>query len=178
MVLDFLSRLSGSRPSRATGAHVPNPDHLADLVEPRARALVAALEGVGAHVFASCAGHGGSGRVPYWPHFAFHLELDAARVLAEYLHDNPALAYRWAMVGHFMPRFGFDLGLALSIHDSRKFDVGRVDADMSLLVGWVQSMRKTMADATNATKATTTAIHPQGNEVSPLGEHRQSEQKQ
>ncbi|MDD5389011.1 MAG: hypothetical protein PHD37_06680 [Gallionellaceae bacterium] len=143
MVLGLLSHLSGSRPARAAravGAHVPNPDHLADRVEPRARALVAGLERYGAGVFASCAGHGGGGRAPYWPHFAFHLDLERARALAEYLHDNPALAYRWAMVGHFMPRYGFDLGLALSIHDRQKFDVARVDADLGRLAGWVQAM--------------------------------------
>jgi hypothetical protein len=137
MALDLLSPLFCSRSSRAAGAHVPNPNHLAERVEPRARVLVAALEGVGASVFASCAGHGGVGRAPYWPHFAFHLDLDRTRVLAEYLHDTPALAYRWAMVGHFMPRFGFDLGIALSIHDWQKFDVARVDEDLDRLAGWV-----------------------------------------
>ncbi len=139
MLQTLFSRLA-MRGAPFTGAHLPNPDHLPHLVEPRARGLIAALEGYGGDVFASCAGHGRMGGVPYWPHFAFLLDPARARVLAERLHDHPALAYRWSLAGHFMPRFGFDLGIALSISDRQKFDLGCVNADLRRLAGAIQAM--------------------------------------
>ncbi|MDO9227334.1 MAG: hypothetical protein Q8M09_11785 [Pseudomonadota bacterium] len=119
----YFSILSCFRQSNAASAHMPNPDHPADPVEPRA------------NVLASCAGHGGDGCVMYWPHYAFRIDsLESMREMSERLHDNQALVYRWGLVGHFMPRFGFCLGFALSIHDRQKLDAVRVDADFSRLV--------------------------------------------
>lgn len=173
----FLRALVAPRLLSRREAHILNPDHLPNLIEPRALALVSALENCGAYVFASCAGHGRRWwqHELQWPHFAFRLDLLMAEELAACLHENTELNYRWWIVGHFVRRLDFTIAYALTIRDSRRFDMTLVDADLHWLAQHIQN--NLISRAATSESANTVQILA-GKEIGfDSGIHRHSEQK-
>ena len=125
---------------REVGAHAPNPDRIADLIEARAKPLVNALEALGAEVFYSCAGHG---PWPYrgeicWPKFCFCADLSFGRQMAIDLLHNPGLHYPWLPTGYFPPFHDYTLAFHLSVVGRLKFSLGRVDEDLAWLTRYFQ----------------------------------------
>lgn len=101
-----------------------------------------------------------------------------AAALAAWLHNNPKMAYRWSMIGHFMPRFDFELAFALSIRDRRSFDLSEVEADLARIAQAIQSMTLSTTNTITPTTTASAKVQPIGSGVgSGSGEHRHSEQK-
>lgn len=145
---------------RDVGAHSPNPDGIADLIEPRARPLVDALEALGAEVFFSCAGHGPwayRGEI-CWPKICFRADLSFGQQMAADLLRNPGLHYPWLLTGYFPPSYGFTLAFHLSVCGRVRFDLQRVDEDLAWLRRYFQNFNPAHNMSSTAMPATTCHI--------------------
>jgi hypothetical protein len=142
------------------GVHVPNPDGIADLTEPRIKPLVGALEALGAEVFVCCAGHGHrayKGEL-CWPKICFRADFSFAQQMATDLFRHPDLHYLWLLTGYFPPSYGFTLAFHLSVWGYVRFDHKRVDEDLAWLRNYLQNFTAAHSMSSNEMPAKTCHI--------------------